>query len=184
MNSAVKPTSGPAEFRKWAQNKTDILLMEKHGIKPIRVLMNDGSAPVMVGDKRVALVDCQTDFKRGKGHLTECAERDANAELITEAFNVHHESGLTPRGLHNYCAEADLLIANLQGRIAVLEEALRFYADIDNFLFIEDYGFLEYAERNRDLQSTKQLGTKAKAALRSPADTKHSDTVAKAGGGE
>ena len=51
---------------------------------------NDGAAPVMapdpdLGEKRVALVDCQTRFKRGQGWKAECAEREANARLIAAA---------------------------------------------------------------------------------------------------
>ena len=50
---------------------------------------NDGGiqimAPIEDGRKRVAVVDCQTTFKRGTGWQTECAERDANAQLIASA---------------------------------------------------------------------------------------------------
>jgi hypothetical protein len=35
--------------------------------------------------KRIALVDCQTRFKRGQGWQTECDEREANAHLIAAA---------------------------------------------------------------------------------------------------
>jgi hypothetical protein len=35
--------------------------------------------------KRIALVDCQTRFKRGQGWQTECDEREANARLIAAA---------------------------------------------------------------------------------------------------
>lgn len=48
---------------------------------------NDGGFAIMApdadqGNRRVALVDCQTPFKRGKGNEAKCEERDANARLI------------------------------------------------------------------------------------------------------
>lgn len=50
---------------------------------------NDGQRAVMAGKdydrKRVALVDCQTERKRGKGYDVECKERDANTALIAAA---------------------------------------------------------------------------------------------------
>lgn len=57
----------------------------------IGFMTNEGQKPIMSGAiddperKRVALVDCQTPFKRGQGHKTDCAERDANARLIAAA---------------------------------------------------------------------------------------------------
>jgi hypothetical protein len=47
--------------------------------------MNDGAVPVLADDARVALVDCQTDFKRGQGWKAKCITRDANARLIAAA---------------------------------------------------------------------------------------------------
>lgn len=55
------------------------------GIKPVPALTNEGSRFVMSPAGRIALVDCQTEFKRGKGHQADCAERDANARLIAAA---------------------------------------------------------------------------------------------------
>lgn len=52
----------------------------------------------------------------------------------------------------------------LTARIAVLEEALRFYADGD-FVLLHENKFLEWGDRNIDLQGTNILGTKAKQAL-------------------
>jgi hypothetical protein len=50
---------------------------------------NDGQRYIMAGSgdehRRVALVDRQSDYKRGKGHEGECPERDANARLIASA---------------------------------------------------------------------------------------------------
>lgn len=47
-------------------------------------LMNDGSRAV-IAEERVALVDSVAPFKRGEGWRHECAERDANAHLISSA---------------------------------------------------------------------------------------------------
>jgi hypothetical protein len=55
------------------------------GISRVPALTNDGSRFVITESGRVALVDCKTEYKRGKGHQTECAERDANARLIAAA---------------------------------------------------------------------------------------------------
>ena len=52
------------------------------GLKPVRALSNDGGIAIMAEDKRIAVADCQSRFKRGQGHNAECAERDANARLI------------------------------------------------------------------------------------------------------
>lgn len=59
------------------------------GIEPVRALDNAGAMPIMTADGpdrfRVALVDCQSVFKRGQGHQAECAQRDATALLIAAA---------------------------------------------------------------------------------------------------
>lgn len=46
---------------------------------------NNGEAFVTSADRRICEVDCITQFKRGKGYLTQCAERDANTRLIAAA---------------------------------------------------------------------------------------------------
>lgn len=55
----------------------------------VQVLGNQGERYVMAGEgddrKRVAVVDCQTKFKRGEGWRIPCEERDANAHLIAAA---------------------------------------------------------------------------------------------------
>jgi hypothetical protein len=61
-----------------------------------RFLTNEGQLPIMAPDpdqgyKRIALVDCQTKFKRGHGGETECSERDANALLFVRAANAHDD---------------------------------------------------------------------------------------------
>lgn len=65
------------------------LIRKRLGREPPPARSNEGQRYVMagVGDetKRVALVDCQTHYKRGKGYETECAEREANALLIAAA---------------------------------------------------------------------------------------------------
>lgn len=68
-------TPGPWTLRLW-------MVETAHGKIPN--VNNDGGRYVMAEDGRIALVDCRTDFKRG-GHLTVCAERDANAHLIAAA---------------------------------------------------------------------------------------------------
>lgn len=80
-------TKGPWNFREWAAHGATIGSVTIPGV---RAMMNDGGVPIMgpcpdQGEKRIAVVDCQTPFKRGKGHETECAERDANAKLIAAA---------------------------------------------------------------------------------------------------
>ena len=84
-----KHTPGPWEAPLWHGTDEHNAQAIAHGLKPVPALTNDGQRFVMagVGDdtNRVALVDCQTPFKRGKGHQTDCAERDANARLIAAA---------------------------------------------------------------------------------------------------
>lgn len=93
MTDKLSCTPGPWSFRKFAQSDEDIADMARLGLKPTLLLQNDGSAAVMAGDKRVALVDCQTKFKRGEGWKTECAERDANAHLIAAAHDMYAALG-------------------------------------------------------------------------------------------
>lgn len=59
-------------------------------------------------------------------------------------------------------------IRSLTAENVRLKEALRFYADVGNILFMEKYGFLEYGDKNIDLQGTNPFGEKARAALTSP----------------
>jgi hypothetical protein len=46
---------------------------------------SDGSVAILADGDRVALVDCQTKFKRGEGYKAQCPIRDANARLIAAA---------------------------------------------------------------------------------------------------
>ena len=48
-------------------------------------IRNDGTRPIIAGDRRVALAECMVEFKRGEGWKTECPEREANARLIAAA---------------------------------------------------------------------------------------------------
>lgn len=75
-------TSGPWHYRVWMHSDEDAARALSVGLEPVRALSNEGQRYLMADDKRVALVDCQTEFKRGKGYQTDCAERDANARLI------------------------------------------------------------------------------------------------------
>lgn len=81
----TKFTPGPWSYNPWMQGPDEIENIKSLGLRPIRKLTNEGQAIVMAGDTRVALVDCQAEFKRGKGHETDCEERDANARLIAAA---------------------------------------------------------------------------------------------------
>lgn len=91
MAEANKWTPGPWEFRLHAMSDEDIAHAAAHGIKPIRLLSNDGAATIMAGEpnsderKSICRVECQTKYKRGEGYRTECTERDANARLIATA---------------------------------------------------------------------------------------------------
>lgn len=79
-------TPGPYFSREYAQDAEDLAQMRKLGIKPTRMLTNEGQVALMAGKgddvKRIALIDCQTRYKRGEGYKTECAERDANTALF------------------------------------------------------------------------------------------------------
>jgi hypothetical protein len=46
---------------------------------------SDGAVAILADGERIALVDCQTKFKRGEGYKAKCPIRDANARLIAAA---------------------------------------------------------------------------------------------------
>lgn len=86
----AKHTDKPWWFSKYMSSQEDTKKMVELGLEPTQAISNDGSRYLMAGDrdgdyKRIALVDCQTAFKRGKGYQTACAERDANALLMSAA---------------------------------------------------------------------------------------------------
>jgi len=82
-------TPGPWDYSPYVGTPEEIEQARKHGMEPIRMLSNDGQATVMAGagddHKPVARIECQIRYKRGQGHATDCAERDANARLIAAA---------------------------------------------------------------------------------------------------
>lgn len=87
--SPAEHTAGPYFFREYTQDAEDLETMRGLGIKPTRMLTNEGQVALMAGTgddvKRIALIDCQTNYKRGEGYKTACAERDANAALFAAA---------------------------------------------------------------------------------------------------
>jgi hypothetical protein len=48
-------------------------------------MTNQGGKPIASEEKRVAVADLQTEVKRSEAWKAECAERDANAQLIAAA---------------------------------------------------------------------------------------------------
>ena len=81
-------TKGPWTFRTVYGDDASNAQAISLGFTPTQALSNDGSRFVMAENGRVALVDCQTPYKRGKGHETHCEERDANARLIAGATEL------------------------------------------------------------------------------------------------
>lgn len=94
-----KHTPAPWNSPIWSGDEEFNLKAEAMGIARVPALTNDGCRFVMAENRRVALVDCATAYKRGKGHQTECAERDANARLIAAAPNLLDVLNLVLRGL-------------------------------------------------------------------------------------
>lgn len=80
-----KWTKGHWRWVKYVQDDEDLKRMRSLGIEPVRMLTNEGQVAIMAGDTRIALVDCQTPFKRGNGYRSECETRDAAATLIASA---------------------------------------------------------------------------------------------------
>jgi hypothetical protein len=60
--------------------------------------------------------------------------------------------------------EAELANAKLIAAAPDMAEALKFYADVGSILLYENK-FLEWGDRNIDLQTTEQFGHKARVAL-------------------
>ena len=82
-------TPGPWRFREYAQDADKIAQLREVGMQPTRALSNEGGAYVVAENVRVAVVDIQSEFKRGRGHESVCAERDANARLIAAAPTLY-----------------------------------------------------------------------------------------------
>lgn len=81
---SVGHTKGPWTFRLYATDDSPEEL-RRLGMKPIRMLDNSAGMAISGENGRIAVVDCQASYKRGQGHATECAERDANARLIASS---------------------------------------------------------------------------------------------------
>jgi hypothetical protein len=122
-------TPGPWVFKKYSLDTETRDRMRKLGMNDEAdqlAVSNEGQAYVMAEAGRVALVDCRVDFKRGKGYLTECSEREANAALIAAApelleackmFDALEES-CKDKGLLDISA-GDLLKAYRAARAAI-----------------------------------------------------------------
>jgi hypothetical protein len=88
-----KHTPGPWVCPIHHGSEADNAKMLELGLALVPALTNEGQRFIMTtvrspdgpDIKRVALVDAQVHFKRGKGHQSECEERDANAALIAKA---------------------------------------------------------------------------------------------------
>lgn len=52
-------------------------------------LSNDGEAVVMSDHGRIAGVSCHVDYKRGKGYLTVCPQREGNARIIAASPTMY-----------------------------------------------------------------------------------------------
>ncbi len=83
-------TGGNWTFRKYSQSDAEVAKLRSVDMEPTLRLSNDGEAYVSTDledavSPVIAAVRCQTEFKRGKGWQTECAEREANARLIAAA---------------------------------------------------------------------------------------------------
>lgn len=83
--SKGKHTPGPWSFKPFGGTDAEIAELQQMGLKPLRMIMNNGAVAVTHADGRICEVDCQSPYKRGAGHLAECEERDANARLIAAA---------------------------------------------------------------------------------------------------
>lgn len=58
----------------------------------------------------------------------------------------------------------------LLSKLKRMQEALEFYADPENILYMKEYGFLEYGEQTEAEQHTNKLGTRARKALMDKGD--------------
>lgn len=73
-----------------------------HTAGPAKVERRAGQEFVSVCDFQIAMI-CDGDNKH----------REANAELIAEAFTVAHETGLTPRQLAERCAKLEAALQTI-----------------------------------------------------------------------
>lgn len=107
-----KHTAGPWTSPIWHGDEETNAKAEALGIRKVPALANDGSRFVVAPSGRVALVDCKTAYKRGTGHQTECAERDANAALIAAAPDLLAALELIEKRMVREAAEAFELSTN------------------------------------------------------------------------
>lgn len=127
-------TPGPWSFRLYSMTDEHIAEARSVGLTPPRLLTNDGAAPVMGPNGRIALVDCQTKYKRGEGYKAECAERDANAQLIVRAVNERDELLAALKATSGYLINAKIdletgaskrtAIQTIEGGLDVVRAAL------------------------------------------------------------
>ena len=80
---------GDWRFQKFTQSEEDMAEMRRFGMQPTLLLTNDGSAPIMSGGERVALVDMHAKAKRGDAYKTPCEKRDQHARLIANAPRMY-----------------------------------------------------------------------------------------------
>jgi hypothetical protein len=85
-------TNGDWAPRFYVQPDDQIARLRENNLEPTRALTNEGQAIIMAtfGDDRarIALVECQTTYKRGQGYSTDCAERDANARMMAASKDL------------------------------------------------------------------------------------------------
>ena len=87
----AKHTQGKLIYKRYLHDDDTRKKMKSVGMEgDYLMLSNEGQAFLLSEDgKQVALIACQSDFKRGKGHLSECEERDANAARLSLCWNCH-----------------------------------------------------------------------------------------------
>lgn len=84
----MSDTNSSWTFKKYATPEKDIELMEKHGIKPVRRLNNDGAAPVFDDKGTICWVASRIERTRKTPYDAPDDERDAHAALIATAKDL------------------------------------------------------------------------------------------------
>lgn len=113
-------TPGPWRIRLYATDDDPAELI-RLGLKPVRLLNNDGSIVVSGENGRIAVVDCQSAFKRGHGHTAECVERDANARLIAAAPDLLAAGRLVMASAQSLDPDMTAAYAAMRAAIAAAE---------------------------------------------------------------
>src|SRR5262245_8397620 len=115
-------TPGPWEFSLYGHTPEMLEKMRANGMEPVRMLNNAGGVAITAEIGPVAEVHCQTEYKRGNGHLTHCAERDANARLIAAAPELYETlEWLVSTYDINDVEERNLAIAQARAVLAKVE---------------------------------------------------------------